>query len=85
MTGKTTIMLNKRHFKAVVDQARELGKTPDGYVASLIDAASLTFDEILAPVRARFKKSGVSEEELDNAVTTARKAFRARLPRKVRE
>ena len=62
--GRTTITLDKRHFRAAVNQeARELGKTPDGYIASLIDAASLTFDEILAPQKAAgFKKGGVTEE-----------------------
>jgi hypothetical protein len=35
---------------------------------SLIDAATLTFDEILAPVREGFRKSGVTEEELDAAL-----------------
>jgi hypothetical protein len=83
--SRTTITLDKRHFKAAVDQARDLGKTPEGYIGSLIDAASLTFDEILAPVRAGIEKSGVTEQELDDAVTAARKAIRARSARKVRK
>lgn len=82
--SRTTITLDERHFKAAVDQARELGKTSEGYIGSLIDAASVTFDEILAPVRAGFKKSGVTEEELDDAVTAARKAVRTRSVRRVR-
>ncbi len=69
--NRTTVTLDKRHFQAAVDQARELGKTPQVYIESLIDAASLSFDDILAPVRMGFKKSGVTEEELDEAITGA--------------
>jgi hypothetical protein len=47
----TTITLDKRHFKAAAEKARELGKTPATFVESLIDAATSTFDEVLAPVR----------------------------------
>jgi hypothetical protein len=71
----TTITLDDRHYKAVADKARELGTTPEHYVHSLIDAASLTFDEILAPVRDAFAKSGVTEDELDDVVSEARKAI----------
>jgi hypothetical protein len=73
----TTITLDERHFQAAADKARELGKTPEGYIEYLIDAATRTFDEILAPVREGFRKSGVTEEELDEAVTEARRAIAA--------
>jgi hypothetical protein len=78
----TTITLDKHHFKAAADKARELGQTPETFIASLIDAATLTFDEILAPVRKGFAESGVTEEELDDAVSEARKAIHARTRRK---
>jgi hypothetical protein len=42
----------------------------------LIDAATLTFDEILAPVRDAFAHCGATEEELDEAIAEAREAFR---------
>jgi hypothetical protein len=81
----TTVILNERHFKAAEKKARELGKTPGRYIESLIDAAAMSFDEILAPVREGFRKSGVSAEELDDAVAAARKATRKKAPRKARK
>ena len=78
----TTVTLDKRHFKAAAQKARELGKTPKSYIESLIDAATLTFDEILAPVRKGFAASGVSEAQLDDAVAQARKAISAKARRK---
>jgi len=79
-----TVTLDERHFKAAEDKARQLGTTPQRYIHSLIDAASLTFDEILAPVREQFRQSGVTEEELDQAVTKARNAVHKRSRRKTR-
>ena len=81
----TTITLDKRHYKAAADKAREMGKTPETFIESLIDAATLTFDEVLAPVRKGFAKSGVTEDELDEAVNEARKAIHARARRKSRK
>lgn len=78
----TTVTLDKRHFNAAAQKARELGKTPKSYIESLIDAATLTFDEILAPVRKSFAASGVSEAQLDDAVVQARKAISAKARRK---
>ena len=72
---ETTVTLRKRHFKAAAAKARALGMTPQAYIESLIDAAGMTFDEILAPVREDFRKSGMSEDELDDLVTTARKSI----------
>jgi hypothetical protein len=62
-----------------------LGKTPGRYIESLIDADMLSFDEILAPVRESFAKSGATEDELDEAVNEARKAIHARSRRKSRK
>jgi hypothetical protein len=81
----TTITLDKRRYKAAVDKAREMGKTPEMLIASLIDAATLSFDQVLAPVRNGFAKSGVTEDELDEAVNEARKAIHARARRKPRK
>ncbi|MDB5290941.1 MAG: hypothetical protein JWL69_2182 [Phycisphaerales bacterium] len=81
----TTITLDSRHYKAAAEKARELGKTPEEYIESLIDAATPTFDEILAPVREGFRKSGVTEEELDAAVAEARKAIHDKAKRKARK
>jgi hypothetical protein len=73
----TTISLDERHFKTAVKQARSLGTTPQRYVQSLIDAASQTFDEILKPVRDDFRRSGLTEDQLDEVVSDARKAIAA--------
>jgi hypothetical protein len=78
----TTITLDAEHFKAAADTARELGTTPAAYVQSLIDAATMSFDEILGPVRDGFRADGMSEDELDEAVSEARQAFHAQERRK---
>ncbi|MGA2231271.1 MAG: hypothetical protein ABSH22_10265 [Tepidisphaeraceae bacterium] len=78
----TTVTLDKRHFQAAAEKARELGKTPVRYIESLIDADALSFDEILAPVRESFAKGGATEGELDEAVSEARKAIHAKSRRK---
>jgi hypothetical protein len=74
----TTIALDDDHFKAAAKRARELGTTPERFIQSLIDAATMGFDELLAPVRDSFAGSGVSEDQLDQAVAEARKAFHSR-------
>jgi len=78
----TTITLDSRQFKAAADKARELGKTPRTYIQSLIDADTLTFDEILAPVRESFANGGATEDALDEAVNEARKAIHVQSRRK---
>ena len=72
---ETTVTLDERHYRAAVEKARELGKTPGRYIESLIEAATSSFDEILEPVREAFRNSGVSEAELEDTVTKARKAI----------
>jgi hypothetical protein len=78
----STVTIEKRHFMAAVKRARELGKTPEGYIESLIDAATLTLDDVLAPARSSFRRGGATEEELDDAVAEARKAVHKRVRRK---
>lgn len=78
----TTITLDKLHFTTAARKARELGKTPQSYIQSLIDAATLTLDEILLPVRTGFAATGITEDQLDEAVTHARKAIHAQSSRK---
>jgi predicted lactoylglutathione lyase len=74
----TTVTLDEQHFKAITKKAQEMGTTPEHLIHSLIDAATDTFDEILAPARKAFAKSGVTEDELDEAVNQARKAIHAK-------
>lgn len=76
-----TITLDERHFKAAVAKARELGQTPARYIESLIDAATLSFDEILAPAREGYRADGVSQEALDDAVDVARREHGSAHPR----
>ena len=72
-----TVNLDDRHFKAVADKAREPGTTPEVYIHSLIEAATMGFDELLSPVRRACAESGANEFELDGAVNAALKAFHA--------
>ena len=81
---ETTVTLDEKHFRAAHKKAQELGTTPQAYIHSLIDAATHTFDEILDPIRKGFRKSGISEAELDKGVLEARKAFRAAEARRKR-
>ena len=77
----TAIILDEKHFQAATEKARSLGTTPERYIQSLIDAADLTFDEILAPVREGFRQSGTTEEELDDVVNRARTVIGKNTPR----
>jgi hypothetical protein len=72
------VSLDEKHSKVAARVARELGTTAEQYVHSLIDAANMTFHDILAPVQKGFRESGVTEEELNDAVTKARKAIYAK-------
>ena len=66
-------------LRAVEKKARRQGKTAGEYVRALIERdvlADKSFDEILAPVRADFRKSGVTPLELDRIVEHARSAAR---------
>ena len=74
----TIVTLDEKHSKVAVRAARELGTTAEKYVHQLIDAANMTFDEILAPVRKGFRESGVTEEDLDDVVNKARKVIHAK-------
>lgn len=80
----TTIVLDDRRFKAATKRAEELGTTPEDFINSLIDAATLTFDEILSPVREAFAASDITESDLDDAVAEARDALRKRPPEDVK-
>ena len=80
-----TVTLSERYVKTAAKRAQELGVTTEAYIESLIDAATLPFDEILAPVREGFRKGKVTEEELDAAVAEARKAIHDKAQRKARK
>jgi len=70
--------------KAVEKKARRAGTTAREYVRSLIERdllADRSFDEILRPVRADFRRNGVTEKQLDRLVDRARKATRSKSPK----
>src|SRR5690349_17883487 len=63
-------------LKAMERKAQQRGQTPSEYVRWLIERdvlADKSFDEMLAPVRADFRKSGITETELDKIVEQARR------------
>ena len=70
----TTVKLDEVHFRVAAEKARVLGKTPEQYLQSLIDADSRSFDEILRPARKGFE--AMSDEELDGLFDRAKKAAR---------
>jgi len=72
----TSITLDEHHFKTAAEEARKLGTTPEAYVQSLIDAATTAFDDLAAPFQESFSRSGATEDELDAAITEARRALK---------
>lgn len=80
-----TVNLDKRRSKAAARKVRELGTTPQDFVELLIDSATMTFDELLAPVRDAFAQSGVTESQLDDAIAKARRTIYSRTSRKKRK
>ena len=70
----TIVKLDEPHFKLVAEKSRSLGKTPEQYLQSLIDADSRSFDEILEPARKGFES--MSDDELVGLFDRARKATR---------
>ena len=58
-------------------RAAAAGKQPAEYARALIEREMLadeSFDEILRPIRKRFRDSGTTEPQLDRLVNRARKA-----------
>lgn len=68
-------------------KAQRLGLTPERYVKHLVEeylsldreARETTFDELMAPTREEFRRSGVTEAQLDKLVDRARKRHHKRL------
>ena len=82
--------LARKELAALRAQAKAAGMTPDAYARQLLEqgialereARATTFDTLLAPVRRRFRESGMSEAELDSLVGAARRRHNRRVPRK---
>jgi hypothetical protein len=71
-------------LKAVKKRARSAGTTAREYVRLLIERdllAEKSFDEILRPIRADFRKSGITEGQLDEIVERARRSPRTKSPK----
>lgn len=72
-----TIKVSKNVGAILEEKAKEDGKNVSEYVERLIEQAidkRKMIDEILAPVRERFAKSGMSEEELYQLIENERQA-----------
>jgi hypothetical protein len=84
--------LGKGKLAALRAQAKARGMSAERYARQLIEegislerqARSTTFDELFAPVQARFREGGMSEDELDRLVDAARTRHRRRTSRKSR-
>jgi hypothetical protein len=63
----------------LIERANESGTTPEEYALCLIVEAlsprGKTFDEILAPFRREVKESGITDDQLDELFTRARKDY----------
>jgi len=61
--------------EAIKELSRSKGKSAEDYLRTLIEAeilSELTFAEILAPIREAFRRSGMTEEQLDALFEEAR-------------
>lgn len=62
--------------EAIKELSQSKGKSSEEYLRTLIEAEVLsqqTFAEILAPIREGFRKSGMTEEQLDALFEEARR------------
>ena len=82
--------LGQQKLNALTAKAKRLGMTPERYVRQLVEedlamdveAREKSFAELMAPVREDFRKSGMSEAELDEIVDRARTRHHERNSRK---
>lgn len=82
--------LGKQKLIALAAKAKRLGTTPERYIRSLIEqdlgfdqkARGTTIAELMAPVRAEFRNSGMTENDLDMLVDAARTRHHERTLRK---
>jgi hypothetical protein len=67
--------LPKGTTEAITELSRSKGKSAEEYLRTLIEAEILsqqTFAEILAPIRDGFRKSGMTQDQLDALFQEAR-------------
>ena len=73
--------LRPAQLKALGSKAKQLGKSPQEYVRTLVEqdlVIDKSFDEILKPVRDDFRRSGITADQLGEIVKRARKASASR-------
>jgi len=76
--------LDKQKVATLREQAKTLGMSAEVYARHLIEegmtlelqARTKTFDELFDPAQARFRKSRMSEQDLDQLVNAARSRHR---------
>jgi hypothetical protein len=69
------IGLRPAQLKAVEKKAKHAGTTAPQYVRLLVERdllADRSFDEMLRPIREDFRRSGISEKQLEKIVERAR-------------
>jgi hypothetical protein len=73
-------------LKTLRQRAKARGQSTSQYVRTLIEnqlvLSDRSFDELLRPVCESFQKNGVTEQELDELVTNARRELSRRRPRR---
>lgn len=82
--------LQRQTLTALESHARAEGLSVEAYVKELIEAdmsisnlaRTKSIDEIFAPVQDQFRNSGMSEDELDQLIDTARGEYRKEIARK---
>jgi hypothetical protein len=82
--------LAKDKLRTLRAHAKEAGLTPEKYAKHLIEEAisierrarTTTIDELFAPVQKQFHESGMTEEELDKLIDSARPKHNRRTPRR---
>jgi hypothetical protein len=72
-----TIGLSPEVDSTVRRRAAERGRPVSEYLREVIERSVMSFDEILAPIRDGFERSGLSEEELDQLFAEAREEVSA--------
>ncbi len=83
-TMTLTISLPKEVGAALENKAKLSGRDSAEFVEDLVtkELGSPSLDEILAPFRRQVEESGITDEELDNLFTEARKeVFKAKKER----
>jgi len=71
--------LRSEALEALVERAKNFGKTAEEYARDLIEehvfSDEMTLDEALAPFRRQVEESGISDEELDELFMQARRDY----------